>query len=201
VLLACPSSGALFLTIGWNVVEGIIAVTAGVIAGSVALLGFGIDSFVECVSGGVLVWRLRAESEQTDADTIERVERRALKLVGVSLFLLGGYLLFDSVLHLIEQKGPERSLVGIVLTSLSVGVMQLLARAKRRVAIALGSRALAADAFQTTACWWISVTVLLGLGAHALFGWWWVDPAAALVIVVLVTREGVEAWRGTRDCC
>lgn len=191
-----------YLTIGWNVVEGIIAVTAGLLAGSVALLAFGIDSFVECASAFVLVWRLRAERDRSlDPEEMERIERRALRLVGASLFLLAAYVAYDAIHHLVDRKDPEVSVVGIAITSISISVMWWLARAKRRVAIALGSRALAADAFQTTACWWISLFTLCGLGLHALFGWWWADPAAALILAVLIAREGFEAWRGERECC
>ena len=189
-----------YLTVGWNLVEGVIAISAALAAGSVALLGFGIDSFVESTSGGILIWRLLAERETTDLERIETVERRAQKLVAVSLFGLAAFLLFDSVKTLALQERPEPSAVGIAVTGLSIGVMWWLARAKRRTAIALGSRAMEADAFQTTACWWLSIIVLAGIGVNALTGWWWADPVAALVMTVFLVREGREAWRG-EDCC
>ena len=188
------------LTVGWNVVEGVIAIGAALAAGSVALLGFGIDSFVESVSGAILIWRLRAEiAGDRDEDAIEVVERRAERLVGISFFVLAAYIAFDAVTTLLSGERPEASPVGIVLTTVSIAVMLWLARAKRRVAAELDSHALAADAEQTQACWYLSVVVLAGIGLNALFGWWWADPVAALGVVVLLLREGVEAWRGEHE--
>lgn len=189
-----------YLTVGWNLVEGVIAVTAALAAGSVALLGFGIDSFVESTSGGVLIWRLRSE-RSLDHEAIERIEQRARQLVALSLFLLAAYIALDAVTTVIAQERPEPSPVGIVLASLSLGVMWWLARAKRRTAIALGSRAMQADAFQTTACWWLSLTVLGGIGLNALLGWWWADPLAAIGMTYFLVREGREAWEGEDDGC
>ena len=189
-----------YLTVGWNVIEGAIALAAALAAGSVALLGFGIDSFVESASGLVLVWRLRAEGSGRDHAAIEQLDRRAHRLVGLSLFLLAAYIAGDAGLSLWRHEVPTRSFVGIVLTVVSIAVMLWLARAKRRAAAALGSRALAADAVQTTACWWLSLAALGGLGLNALWHWWWADPVAALVMSALIAREGREAWAG-RDCC
>ena len=191
--------GLEILTVGWNIAEGLIAVAAAVAAGSVALLGFGVDSFVESASGGILLWRLRAEKGMRDARAIERLDRRAHQLVGVSLFLLAAYVAVDAGLALWHRERPEASPVGIALTLISLGVMVWLARAKRRAAVGLGSRALEADAFQTTACWWLSLITLAGLALNAAFGWWWADPAAALGMTVFLVREGSEAWRGD-DC-
>jgi divalent metal cation (Fe/Co/Zn/Cd) transporter len=189
-----------YLTVGWNLVEGAIAVVAALASGSVALLGFGIDSFVESISGSVLVWRLRAEvSRGRDEETIEHFERRAELLVGFSFFALAAYIVFDAVTTLLSQERPDASPVGIALTAGSIGVMLWLARAKRRTAVELGSRALAADAEQTQACWYLSVVVLTGIGLNALFGWWWADPAAALGVSLLLVREGREAWSGNHD--
>lgn len=188
-----------YLTVGWNVVEGVIAVTAALAAGSVALLGFGIDSFVESASGAVLIWRLLAERRAADRAAVERLDRRAHRLVGATLFLLAAYVAVDAGLALWNRERPEPSLVGIVLTVISMAVMVWLARAKRRAAAGLGSEAMAADAFQTTACFWLSVITLAGTGLNAALGWWWADPAAALGMTVLLVREGSEAWRG-EDC-
>jgi divalent metal cation (Fe/Co/Zn/Cd) transporter len=188
-----------YLTVGWNIVEGVIAVAAALAAGSVALLGFGIDSFVESASGLVLIWRLRAE-QGSGARDLAALDRRAHRLVGISLFALAAYITVDASMALATRDAPAVSPVGIAITSLSIGVMLWLARAKRRLAAALGSRALQADAFQTTACWWLSIAALVGLGLNALAGWWWVDPVAALVMAALIVREGREAWRG-EDCC
>jgi divalent metal cation (Fe/Co/Zn/Cd) transporter len=186
-----------YLTVGWNLVEGVVAVAAALAAGSVALLGFGIDSFVESASGSVLIWRLLAERRALDHEAIERLERRAERLVAWSLFLLAAYLTVDALLTLWNQERPEASPAGIAITTLSIGVMWWLARAKRRTAVALGSRSLEADAAQTTACWWLSLIVLGGIGLNAVAGWWWADPVAALGLVVFLVREGREAWRGS----
>lgn len=189
------------VTVGWNVVEGVAAVGAALAAGSVALLGFGVDSFVESASGSVLIWRLHAERHLADHDAVEATERRAQKLVASSLFLLAGYIALDALTSLAAGERPVASPLGVGLTSVSLAVMWWLARAKRRVAAALGSRAMAADAFQTAACWWLSLIVLGGLGANALFGWWWADPAAALGMCVFLVREGAESWRGESCEC
>ncbi len=185
-----------WLTVGWNVVEGVIAVTAALAAGSVALLGFGIDSFVESASGSILIWRLLAERRSADDERVERIERRAERLVGASLFLLAAFIALDAGLTLLARERPDASLAGIVLTSSSLVVMWWLARAKRRTAIALGSRALEADAFQTTACWWLSLIVLGGIGLNAALGWWWADPLAALGACIFIAREARESWHG-----
>jgi len=185
-----------YATVGWNLVEGAVGVAAALAAGSTALLGFGLDSFVESASGGVLVWRLRAERRTTDPESVERVERRAERLVGASLFLLAAWILYDASRALWERERPETSWVGIGLTGVSLVAMIWLARAKRRAAAELGSRALEADAFQTTACFWLSVVTLAGLGLNALLGWWWADPVAALGVATLVATEGREAWGG-----
>ena len=189
------------LTVGWNIAEGSIAVAAAVAAGSVALLGFGIDSFVESASGGILLWRLLAERRDMSPAEIERLDHRARRLVAVSLFLLAAWVAFDAARALLERERPSASLTGIVLTSVSIFVMLWLARAKRRTAAGLGSRALEADAFQTTACWWLSVITLLGIGLNAAFGWWWADPIAALAMTPLILHEGREAWRGEECGC
>jgi divalent metal cation (Fe/Co/Zn/Cd) transporter len=200
---AVARGGALrleYLTVGWNLAEGAIAVGAALLAGSVALLGFGIDSFVESASAGILIWRLRAEAHSADRAAVERLDRTAHRLVGISLLLLAAYVAIDATLTLVHGDRPRPSVVGIAVTAISIGVMVWLARAKRRLADALGSRAMRADAFQTTACWWLSIVTLGGIGLNAIAGWWWADPVAALGMTVLLVREGREAWRG-EDCC
>jgi divalent metal cation (Fe/Co/Zn/Cd) transporter len=189
-----------YLTVGWNIVEGIIAVSAGLAAGSVALLAFGIDSFVEMTSGAILAWRLLAETKARDAEAVEALDRKARKLVGISLFLLGAWVLFDATRALWTRDKPEASVVGIVVTSVSLLVMSWLAREKRRSAAALKSRALESDSFQTTACWWLSLITLAGIGVNTAFGWWWADPVAALGATVFIIREAREAWRGEDSC-
>ncbi len=188
-----------YLTVGWNVVEGIVAVLTALAAGSVALLAFGIDSFVEMTSGLVLIWRLRAERRASCEHDLERMDKLAHKLVSFSLFGLAGYVAFDAATALITREYPEPTLIGVGITVLSLTVMGWLARAKLRTARALGSRALEADTFQTTACMWLSLITLAGIGLNALFGWWWADPVAALAMCPFVIGEARQAWRG-EDC-
>jgi cation diffusion facilitator family transporter len=189
-----------YLTVGWNIVEGVIAVGAGLTAGSIALIGFGVDSFVETISGAVLIWRLSAEARgNLDEEAVELVEHRAERLVGVAFLILAAYVGYEAIRSLLNNEEPAASPVGIALTALSIVVMLWLARAKRQTGIELGSRALIADAQQTYACWYLSVVTLAGLGLNAAFGWWWADPLATLGIVVLLVREGIEALRGEDD--
>lgn len=186
-----------YVTVGWNIVEGLVAIGAGVIAGSPALIGFGTDSFVESISGGVLIWRLAGErSGRHDAEGVERIERRAERLVGASFLIVAAYVAFESVRALATAQAPDASPIGIGLTAVSIAVMLWLARAKRRTGEALGSRALIADAQQTYACWYLSSVALAGLALNALFGLWWADPVAGLAIVVFLIHEGREAWAG-----
>lgn len=189
-----------YLTVGWNIVEGLIAIGAGIAAGSVALIGFGVDSFVESISGSALIWRLRAEAGgNADEERIEQVEQRAARFVAVSFVILAVYVAFEAVQTLVAQERPSASPIGIALTTVSIGVMLWLARAKRDTGEALGSRALIADSQQTFACWYLSVTTLAGLVLNAAFGLWWADPVAALVIAVFLIREAREAWEGEDD--
>jgi len=182
------------VTVGYNILEGLVAIAAGITAGSVALTGFGIDSVIEVTSGALLWWRLRAELGL--APLGPTVERRAARGAGFLLLALGVYILTDSARVLVTGSQPESSLIGIVLTAISLIVMPLLARGKLRVAASLGSRALRADAHETIVCAWLSATTLLGLGLNAVLGWWWADPVAALAMLPLIVREGLEAWRG-----
>ncbi len=190
-----------YLTVGWNVIEGLIAITAGLAAGSVALIGFGIDSFVESASGSVMIWRLLAErnADEDDEMRIERIERRAQKLVAGSLVLLAVYIAWNSITSLLSGDRAAPSAAGIALAIASLVVMWWLAREKRRVGIALGSRAMTADAFQTDACFYLSLFLLVGIGANAVFGLWWADPLAALGMTVFIGHEAIEAWGGEDD--
>jgi divalent metal cation (Fe/Co/Zn/Cd) transporter len=189
-----------YLTVAWNVLEGVVAVTAAIVAASVALLGFGIDSFVECASALVMIWRLRAEkARRLSSAKLDALEHRARRLVAASLFALAAYVALDAVTTLWTADRPSFSPVGVGVLVLSIGVMLWLARAKRRLARTLRSEALEADAFQTTACWWLSVAALAGVGLNGAFGWLWADPVAGIAIAALVVREASEAWRG-RPC-
>lgn len=185
------------LTIAWNVVEAVVAIAAGIAAGSIALVGFGFDSTVEVLSAWVVVWQLRAElSGGYDEDR----ERRALRLIGVTFFVLAAYVSVEAVrdLFFIDAEAAE-SVVGITLAALSLIVMPVLALAKRRTADQLGSPTLRADSTETLLCAWLSVTLLLGLVLNATVHWWWADPLAALVIAGLAAREGLEAIQGDED--
>lgn len=179
-----------YFTLGWNVTEAAVAITAGIVAGSIALVGFGADSVIESLSSLVLLWRLQSH----EAD--ERRERLALRLVGVCFLILAAYIAFDAAHSLIRREPPHASFVGIALSVVSLIVMPLLARAKRRVAARLDSAALAADSRQTDLCAYLSAILLAGLALNAAFGWWWADPVAALIMVPIIIREGTQALRG-----
>ena len=186
-----------FATIAWNSAECVVALFAGALAGSVAPLGFGLDSAIEVASSFAAVWRLHRE---TDEARREIAERRALRMIGVCFLLLAAYVFWDAIAALRSGVPPERSITGIVLAALSLVVMPLLARAKRGVAAQLASGALEAETRQTEICAYLSAILLGGLGLNAALGWWWADPAAGLVMVPLIAREGVEAVRA-RTCC
>lgn len=186
-----------YFTIGYNSLEGLIAVVAGLIAGSIALVGFGFDSLIEVTSGAVLLWRLHADLDEARR---ERVEAIALRIVGICFLALAAYVIYDSIKSFIRHEAPEESLPGIILAVASLIVMPLLVRAKRKVARGINSGALMADAKQTEVCTYLSAILLGGLLLNALFGWWWADPAAALVMVPIIVKEGVEALRG-KTCC
>ena len=185
-------------TIAYNVVEGIIAVTAGLLAGSVALVGFGFDSWIEVTAATIVLIRLRAEIRGGTVDELK--ERRALRMVALTFFALAVYVTIEGVRDLVTGAVPEVSPAGIALTALSVVVMPLLARAKRRVGKEMGSRLVLADAAETKLCAWLSVSTFAGLAGYAVAGWTWLDPIAGFVIAVFALMEGREAWRGELAC-
>jgi len=186
-----------WFTIIYNSLEGLIALAAGFLSGSIALVGFGFDSAIEVTSGAALLWRLRSdESERTR----ERHEAVALRIVGVCFLLLALYVSYDALQSLVSHEAPTRSLPGIVLAVASLIVMPMLALAKRRVAGQIASAALTADARQTQLCTYLSGILLLGLVLNASLGWWWADPVAALAMVPIIAKEGSDALRG-RTCC
>lgn len=188
-------------TVGWNVIEGVIAVSAGVLASSVALIGFGIDSFLETASAAVVGWRLRSERNgHADEERAEAMERWAGRIAGGLLLSLAFYIVVDAGRRLLGfGSEAQESRVGIGLTAISLVIMPLLGWVKLRTAAALQSGALRTDAYETIACSWLSLTTLIGLVLNARFGLWWADPLAALAIVPLVIREGLEGWRGERE--
>jgi divalent metal cation (Fe/Co/Zn/Cd) transporter len=188
-------------TVGWNVMEGIVAITAALVAGSQALLGFGLDSGVESISASILLWRLSAE--RRSPERVEHVERRAVKLIGASFLILAVFVGVDAARSLLTGRAPDASPVGIALTAVSLIVMPILAFQKRQVGREMGSRAVETDSKQTMACVYLSIVVLVGLVANAVLNWWWADPIAAFGVVVFLAIEGREALEaeGVDDCC
>ena len=181
-----------YLTIGWNSLEAVAAISAGLLAGSIALVGFGFDSVIESLSGAVLLWRLFAGEQR---------EKVALRLVGGSFLVLATYVGFDAVKSLVLRESPEASYSGIAIAALSLVVMPLLARSKRKVAAQLNSRAMLADSRQTDICAYLSAILLGGLILNALFGFWWADPVAALIMLPIIVKEGIEGLRGEHCGC
>jgi divalent metal cation (Fe/Co/Zn/Cd) transporter len=186
-----------WFTIIYNSLEGLIALAAGFVSGSIALVGFGLDSAIEVTSGAALLWRLNADANER---TRERHEAAALRIVGVCFLLLALYVTYDALQSLVSREAPQRSLPGIILAVASLIVMPLLALAKRRVAGRIASAALTADAKQTQLCTYLSAILLCGLVLNATLGWWWADPVAALAMVPIIAGEGWDALRG-RTCC
>ena len=186
-----------YFTIGYNSLEGLVSIVAGAIAGSVSLIGFGLDSIIEVTSGAALLWRLHHD---LDHSRRERVERTTLRIVGGCFVALAAYIAYESATTLAGHEVPERSIPGIIVAAVSVIVMPLLARAKRRVAAGIGSGAMQADSRQTDFCTYLSAILLGGLLLNAVAGWWWADPVAGLVMVPIIAKEGVGGLRG-KACC
>jgi divalent metal cation (Fe/Co/Zn/Cd) transporter len=186
-------------TIAWNTLEGLVAIVAGAMAGSISLMGFGLDSFVEVTSGSVLLWRMSVDA---DVRHRRRNEQRALSLVGACFLLLAIFITYESIADLVSKRAPERSVAGIVLACVSVVVMPILSKAKKKVGRALGSAAMHADAKQTEFCTYLSAILLAGLLLNALFGLWWADPVAALTMAPIIAKEGIEGLQGKpcEDC-
>jgi divalent metal cation (Fe/Co/Zn/Cd) transporter len=188
-----------YFTIAWNSLEGLLAVAMGMVAGSISLVGFGLDSFIEVTSGSVLLWRMSVDA---DVHRREQNEKRALQVVGLCFLLVAGYIAYESGMDLVSRRVPEHSVPGIILACVSLVVMPLLSRAKQSVGRALGSAAMRADAKQAEFCTYLSAILLGGLLLNALFGLWWADPVAALVMLPIIAKEGIEALRGKSctDC-
>ncbi len=186
-----------YFTIAYNSLEGLISVVLGLMAGSIALVGFGIDSVIEVTSGAALLWRLHGDNDDKQS---ERKERITLQIVGVCFLILAVYVSYEAVASLLKREAPERSVLGIILAIASLIVMPLLSRAKRQIAREIGSAAMTADAKQTEFCVYLSAILLGGLVLNAWVGWWWADPLAALIMVPIIANEGREALRG-ETCC
>lgn len=187
-------------TIAWNTIEGLVAVAAGVVAGSISLVGFGLDSFIEVVSGAALLWRMSVDA---DIHRREANERLTLRIVGICFVALSVYIAYESVNDLIAKKAPEHSVPGIILAVASLIAMPLLSRAKRKVASDLGSAAMKADARQTEFCTYLSAILLGGLLLNLMFGMWWADPVAGLIMVPIIAKEGIDGvqGKGCDSCC
>ena len=183
-----------YISLAWTSFEALAGIAAGMIAGSIALIGFGADSVIEVFSSVILLWRLNNEFG-------EKRERTALRLVGVSFLLLAVYVAWEAVESLVKHQPPSVSYFGIIFSMLCLIVMPLLARAKRRIAARLNSRAMEADSQQSSICAYLAAILLFGLASNALFGWWWADPVAALVMLPIIIKEGVEALRGKACGC
>jgi divalent metal cation (Fe/Co/Zn/Cd) transporter len=186
-----------YFTIAWNSLEGLVALIAGVLAGSISLVGFGIDSFIEVTSGATLLWRMTVDAEE---QTREQNERLSLRIVGTCFLALSVYIAYESIADLISQRAPELSIPGIILACVSLVVMPILSRAKKQVGKELSSAAMNADARQTDFCVYLSAILLAGLFLNASLGWWWADPAAALIMAPIVAKEGFDAVKG-KSCC
>lgn len=186
-----------YLTIAWNSAECLVALVAGFMAGSIALVGFGFDSAIEVTASVAALWRLAHDHDEA---TRERAERQTLRIIGVCFVLLAAYVAQDAVRTLAAQRIPDASLAGIVLATLSLVVMPSLVHFKRRIASRLASGALEAETRQTQICAYLSAILLLGLAANAALGWWWADPLAGLAMTPLIVLEGWDAVRGN-TCC
>lgn len=187
-----------WFSVAWNIVEAAVAISAGVAAGSIALVGFGADSLIEVTSAGMLVWRLRKAGPEASAEEQGHRERRAMLVVGGTFFLLAAYVAYESLIELLGGKRAGTSTVGLALSVASLGVMPVLATAKLRVARAMGSRALRADAMETWVCAYLSAALLLGLALNALFGWWWADAVAGLGMLPVMLWQGWETLEDAR---
>ena len=186
-----------YLTIGYNTIEAVVSLVAGLVAGSVALIGFGVDSAIEVTASVAAQWRLRSDRDSARRERVEWLTRR---VIGGSFLALSAYVAVDSVITLWQREAPEPSVVGLGILVLSAFVMPVLARAKRRVAVALGSRALEAEATQTSICAYLSVIALAGVALNTFAGLWWADPVAALAMVPIIAKEGLEGFGAEAAC-
>lgn len=188
-----------YFTVGWNVIEAVVAIAAGVGAGSVALIAFGADSAIEVISAVGLLWRLRKAGPHAPVREEGAAEKRALYVVAITFFLLAIYITWEAATSLISRGEPLKSQVGLILAVLSLVVMTVLALVKQRVGKEMGSRALVADSKETWVCSYLSLSLLLGLGAYAVFGWWWADPVGALAMLPVILWQGWETLAEARE--
>ena len=188
-----------YFTVGYNILEGLVSILAGTIAGSIALVGFGLDSFIESLSGGIIIWQFRQHGK-ISAEQEKRIEKKAIKLIGYTFFILGTYVLYESLEKLYFQEAPNPSLFGIIIAIVSLIVMPVLFYLKYQTGKSLESRSLVADSKQTLACVFLSLALLIGLGLNYFYGLWWSDPIVGLIIVIFLAREGYEALHEEKLC-
>ena len=189
-----------YFTVGYNVLEGIASIFAGLFAGSIALVGFGLDSFVESLSGCIMIWRFRKHGKITEEEE-EKVELKAIKLIAYTFFILGSYVLYESIKKLYFHEIPNTSLLGIIIAIVSIIVMPVLFCMKYQTGKSVNSKSLVADSKQTLACTFMSVALLIGLGLNYLYGLWWADPVVGLIIVVFLIKEGYTTFKEGKICC
>jgi divalent metal cation (Fe/Co/Zn/Cd) transporter len=187
-----------YFTVGYNIIEAVLSIIFGGVVGSIALVGFGLDSIVESLSGTVLIWRLSQHKNLSEEEE-ERIENIAEKLVGITFFILGGYVLFQSIRKLVIKDIPEPSLPGIIIAIFSIVIMPILAHKKEKLGKEIGSKALIADSKETMACFFLSISLLFGLAMNYLFGIWQADPIVGLIIVIFLIREGLECFEEEED--
>ena len=188
-----------YFTVGYNFLEGVVSILAGLLAGSIALIGFGLDSFVESLSGGVMVWRLSKHGE-ISLEEEEKIEAKAIRLIAYTFFILGAYVLYESIKKLYFREIPDPSLLGIIIATFSLIVMPILFYMKYRIGRAIEIGSLVADSKQTLACVFLSLSLLIGLGLNYFYGLWWADPIVGLIIVVFLIREGYSALNEEKLC-
>lgn len=188
-----------WFTVAWNVIEGVVAIGAGLVTGSVSLVAFGADSFIEVISAVALLWRLRKAGPHASAEERGAAERRALYLVAATFFLLSAYITYEAIGALLSREGPESSTVGLVLSVVSLIVMPALAYGKQRTGREMGSEALQADAVETWVCSYLSLALLAGVGLNAAFGWWWADSVGALAMLPVILWQGWETLEEARE--
>ena len=184
-----------YFSVGYNIIEFIVSLIAGILSGSIALIGFGLDSFAESLSAGIMIWRFRKHGRISEQEE-ERIERKAERLVGYTFIILAGYILYESIDNLINSEIPEPSLLGIIIALLSLIIMPILFYKKYQTGKAINSRSLIADSKETLACSFLSIALLIGLGANYIFGFWQADPIVGLLIALFLIREGFETLRG-----
>lgn len=189
-----------YFTVGYNILEGLVSILAGSLSGSIALVGFGLDSFVESLSGSIMIWRFSKHGKISKEEE-EQVEKRAIRLVAYTFFILGTYVLYESAKKLYFHQLPEPSVAGILIAVISIIVMPILYLAKNRTGKSINSRSLVADSKQTLTCVLLSFALLIGLSLNYLFGFWWADPIVGFIVVVILFREGTTALKEEKLCC